>query len=179
MRYRKCFGGQISLADQQKAADYSVARARLGRWATLTEAVVKLLFTLGGGIAIVDALWRQTGLAEPWRGTLIVCLAALLLLHYVGLPFAFWKTFKVAARFGFNRLRLGLFAEDYAKRLLLGALLGGPLLLSILVLMQRAGSWWWVWVWCLWLIWTLGLSWAAPVPARRCSINFHPSPIRP
>jgi STE24 endopeptidase len=28
------FRGQVSLADQQKAADYTAARVRMGRWAT-------------------------------------------------------------------------------------------------------------------------------------------------
>jgi STE24 endopeptidase len=155
------FRGQIALLDQQKAADYSVARARLGRWARVCEAVARILLTVGGGIAALDALWRQTNIAEPWRGALMVC-SVLLLLQIVGLPFALWKTFRVEARFGFNKMSLRLFAMDYGKRLLLGALLGGPLLLSVLLLMQRAGSWWWAWVWCLWLGWTLGLSWAAP-----------------
>jgi STE24 endopeptidase len=155
------FRAQIALVDQQRASDYTVARVRLGRFATVSEAVVKLLLTVGGFIAAVDAVWRQTGLREPWRGALIVC-SVLLLLQLVGLPFALWKTFRIEARFGFNRMSARLFAVDYGKRLLLGAVLGGPLLLSVLALMQWAGSWWWLWVWCLWLVWTLGLSWAAP-----------------
>src|SRR5258708_37489074 len=40
------FRGQIALADQRKAADYTTARVRLGRWATVVEALVKLLLTL-------------------------------------------------------------------------------------------------------------------------------------
>jgi STE24 endopeptidase len=39
------FRGQIALADQQKAADYTAARVRLGRWATIVEALVKLALT--------------------------------------------------------------------------------------------------------------------------------------
>ena len=47
------FRGQIELSDQQKAADYTVARAALSRWTTVFEAVLLLLLTLGGGIAAV------------------------------------------------------------------------------------------------------------------------------
>src|ERR1700691_5296185 len=54
------FREQVALADQQKAADYTTARVRLGRFATVAEALVKLLLTLGGGLAAVDALWRHT-----------------------------------------------------------------------------------------------------------------------
>jgi STE24 endopeptidase len=28
--------------------------------------------------------------------------------------------------------------------------------------MERAGPWWWLWVWLIWLLWTLGITWALP-----------------
>jgi STE24 endopeptidase len=155
------FRGQVALADQQKAADYTMARVALGRWATVVEAIVKVVLTLGGGLAVLDAIWRSTGLGEPWRGGLVVA-SLLLLLQLVGLPFSLWRTFSIEARFGFNRVSPRLYAVDLAKQLLLAALLGGPLLLATLALMERAGAWWWVWVWLIWLVWTLGLTWAAP-----------------
>ena len=155
------FRGQVALADQQKAADYNTARARLGRWATVVEALLKITLTLGGGLAMVDALWRHTGLDEPWRGVFVVA-TVLLLLQLVGQPFALWRTFRIEARFGFNRVSPRLYAVDFGKQLLLAALLGGPLLLATLVLMERAGARWWISVWLIWLAWTLGLTWAAP-----------------
>ena len=155
------FRGQIALADQQKAADYTTARVRLGRWATVVEALVKVLLTLGGGLAAVDAVWRQTGLGEPWRGACVVA-TVMMLLQLVGLPFSLWRTFRIEARFGFNRVSPQLYAVDLLKQLLLAVLLGGPLLLATLTLMDRAGAGWWVWAWLIWLAWTLGLTWAAP-----------------
>ncbi len=155
------FRGQIALADQQKAADYTTARVRLGRWATVVEALDKLLLTLGGGLAAVDAVWRHTGLGEPWRGACVVA-TVMLLLQLVGLPFSLWRTFRIEARFGFNRVSPQLYAVDLLKQLLLAVLLSGPLLLATLTLMDRAGAGWWVWAWLIWLAWTLGLTWAAP-----------------
>ena len=155
------FRGQIALADQQKAADYTTARVRLGRWATVVEALVKVLLTLGGGLAAVDAVWRHTGLGEPWRGACVVA-TVMLLLQLIGLPFSLWRTFRIEARFGFNRVSPQLYAVDLLKQLLLAVLLGGPLLLATLTLMDRAGDGWWVWAWLIWLAWTLGLTWAAP-----------------
>jgi STE24 endopeptidase len=155
------FRGQIEPADQQKAADYTVARVTLSRWATLFEGVLKLLLTVGGGIALADALWRHSGLQEPWRGALMVG-SIFLVLQLAALPFALWRTFKIEARFGFNRMSVPLFALDVGKQLLLAALLGGPLLLMALALMDHGGVWWWLWAFGLWLAWTLGLTWAAP-----------------
>jgi STE24 endopeptidase len=155
------FRGQVGVADQQKAADYTAARARLGRYAGVVEALVKLGLTLGGGLAALDAAWRGTDLGEPWRGVLVVA-SLMLLLQLVGLPFSLWRTFRIEARFGFNRVSPGLYAMDFLKQLLLAVLLGGPLLLATLSLMDQAGAWWWIWVWLIWLAWTLGLTWAAP-----------------
>ena len=155
------FRGQVALEDQQKAADYTAARVRLGRYATLVEAVVKVALTLGGGLAAVDAVWRGTGLGEPWRGACVVA-SLLLLLQLVGLPFSLWRTFGIEARFGFNRMTPRLYAVDFAKQLLVTALLGGPLLLATLTLMERAGARWWLWVWSIWLVWTLALTWGYP-----------------
>ena len=155
------FRGQVSLADQQRAADYTVARVRLGRCATVVEAIVKLMLTLGGGLAAIDAIWRHTSLLEPWRGFGVVA-TVLLLLQLIGQPFAIWRTFKIEARFGFNRVSPRLYVLDLAKQCVLAALLGGPLLLATLTLMENAGNRWWVWVWLIWMGWTVGLTWAAP-----------------
>jgi STE24 endopeptidase len=155
------FREQISLADQQKAADYTTARVRMGRVATVVEALVKIALTVGGGLAAVDAVWRHSALHEPWRGLLLVT-SVMLLLQLVGLPFSLWRTFKVEARFGFNRVSPRLYVLDLLKQWLVAALLGGPLLLATLALMDYAGRGWWLWVWAIWLVWTLGVTWAAP-----------------
>ena len=57
------FRGQVQLADQQKAADYTTARVRLGRWTVIVEALVKLGLTLGGGLAAAGS-GRKGG---SWR----------------------------------------------------------------------------------------------------------------
>jgi STE24 endopeptidase len=155
------FRGWISLPEQRKATDYTIARVQLGRVAAPIEALIKAGLTIGGGIAALDALTRRCGWAEPWRGMLLIA-GAFLVLQVLGLPFALWKVFRIEARFGFNRVTPGMFAADLAKRLLLIALLGGPLLLATLTLMSRAGTWWWMWVWLVWMAASIGLTWGAP-----------------
>ena len=155
------FRAQVTPQDQLKAADYTIARVRFARWETVFDACLKLLLTLGGGIAAIDALWTQSGIAEPWRGVLIIG-SLMVVLQLLGLPFALWRTFKLEAQFGFNRTTGRVFVADLGKSLLLAAALGGPLVLAALLLMQRAGTGWWLWVWALWLVWTLLLTWAAP-----------------
>jgi STE24 endopeptidase len=160
-RVPEAFQGQIALVDQHKAADYTLARVRLGRWATVIESLIKLGFTVGGGLAAVDAWVRHAAWAEPWHGCLVI-LTVFLLLQLLGLPFTLWRTFRVEARFGFNRISPRLFAADLAKRWLLGLVLVAPLAWVTLWLMGRTGTWWWVWAWLVYVGTMLIVTWAAP-----------------
>jgi STE24 endopeptidase len=155
------FAGHIELAEQQKAADYTVARMRLTRVATVAEAALKLVFTVGGGIAALAAAAFASGWPEPWRGLALLA-AVFLVAQLFGLPFALHRIFRLESRFGFNRTSPRLFAADFFKQLLLAALLGGPLALATLLLMERGGRWWWLWAWGVLQIASVGLAWAAP-----------------
>ncbi len=155
------FAGRIALADQQRAADYTVARTRIGRWSALFDAALVLLLTVGGGLGLAGAAFQRLDWPEPWRGAAVV-LAVLLVVEMAGLPFALWRTFGVEARFGFNRVTPGLFAVDLVKRSLLALLLGAPLVLATLALMQHAGRWWWLWVWIVLAGAMFALTWAGP-----------------
>jgi STE24 endopeptidase len=155
------FREQVTLADQQKAADYTVARVKLARVDVVLETLLALAFTLGGGIAAIDSAWQRAGLGEPWHGAVIV-LSVLGLMMLINLPFSIWRTFKIEGRFGFNRTTPRLFVLDLIKGLVLGLALGVPLLLMALTFMERAGRWWWLFVWLVWLCFALALTWAFP-----------------
>jgi len=116
---------------------------------------------VGGGIAAIDALWRHSPLSQPWLGLAVIATVALLM-QVVNLPFSLWRTFRLEARFGFNRITPALYLADLAKGLALSVLLGGPLVLATLVLMERAGRLWWLWAWALWLGVMLVMAWAWP-----------------
>jgi len=163
----------VSRAEHGKAADYSVARTRLGRIDTVTDAIVLLALTVGGGISAIDRLWKTLALGEPWHGALVI-FSVLLIVALIGLPLSLWSTFKVEARFGFNRTTLTLFCMDRLKGLALGLIIGGPLLLAALELMEHGGTLWWVYVWALWLIVSLGLTWAYPALIAPLFNRFSP-----
>jgi STE24 endopeptidase len=157
----KVFEGQIARAEQQKAADYTVARMRLGRLAVIVSAVVTAALTIGGGVGVIEAQVHRLGWSEPWQGTLLV-IAVLGLVQISGLPLALWRTFVLEARFGFNRTSPRLFVVDLIKQWLLGLSLLTPLLLAVITLMDHGGETWFVWAWLLWLGGTLALTWAQP-----------------
>lgn len=157
----EAFRAQIDLTSHQKAADYTAAGAQVSRWDTLLDAGVALLLTLGGGLSAIDQWWQTVHLPAVWHGTAVV-LSTLLLVSLIGLPLSIWRTFGVEARFGFNRMTIGLFVADLFKGLALGLVLGGPLVFVILFLMQRAGTLWWLYAWIVWVGFTVLITWAWP-----------------
>ena len=156
------FADAVTLAEHQKAADYTVARARVARVDLLLGVVVLLAVTLGGGINAVDQLWQRVNLSPVWHGVAVMG-SLLLLVSLIDLPLSWYRTFRIEARFGFNRTTPRTFALDLFKGLLLAALLGVPLLWVLLELMTTAGQLWWLYAWAVWLGFSLVISWAWPI----------------
>jgi len=160
-RVPEAFSSVVSVEDHRKAADYTVAKAQVGRWDMVISAALLLVFTLGGGIDWLDQLWRQTAL-HPYLLGAVVILSVLLLSALAELPLSVYSTFVIEERFGFNRSTPGLFIADLFKGLALMLLLGVPLLLATLWFMNATGKFWWLWVWALWMGFSLLLTWAFP-----------------
>jgi len=141
------FAAAIALSAHQKAADYTVAKVKLGVLDTALEVAIVLAFTLGGALQGLSQLW--SGAFEQgslWHGTALL-LSLFLLQAALSLPLALYRVFVVESRFGFNRMTLALFVTDLAKQAALALALGVPLLLAVLWLMARMGGLWWLYVW--------------------------------
>jgi STE24 endopeptidase len=155
------FRGKISPADHRKAADYTVAHTRFGRLEDVYGAVLLVLWTVGGGLEWLDHAWSGLGWGELATGTGFM-LSVFVIMGLLELPTSIYQTFVIENRFGFNKITPGLFVSDLVKKTLLLGILGAPLVLAALWLMQETGALWWVYVWLLWSGFTLFLVWAYP-----------------
>ena len=160
------FADRIDLAAHQKAADYCVARLRFGFLELAIDVGVLLALTLGGALQALHDFWapRLGGLA--YGVAMIYSLMAISAL--IELPQSLYAQFVIEERFGFNRMTLKLFFVDLLKQAALGLVIGTPVLLAILWLMERMGSLWWLYVWLFWcgfnlLILFIYPAWIAPL----------------
>jgi len=158
----EAFREQLGLAAHQKAADYTVARERAGRFEQLIGVGLILAWTLGGGIAWVDQLYSQTLINPIWLGVTVV-LTVMLISGLLDLPMGLWKTFSLEQRFGFNHTDIKTYLLDLIKGATLSVVLVVPLLAAVFWLMNTAGQLWWLYAWILWLSFSLLLTWAYPV----------------
>jgi STE24 endopeptidase len=152
------FAGRIPLAAHQKAAAYNITKSRVGAVETLVAAALTLAFTLGGGLQWISAAWERAFQAGGYAHGVGLIASVVVVSAVFDLPFSLYRTFVIEARFGFNRMTLRLFVLDMMKAALIGALIGIPLALVVLLLMDKAGGYWWVAVWLVWAGFNLSVA---------------------
>jgi len=146
----RAFAHKITLAAHQKAADYTLTKARFGMLELAWGAALTLCWTLLGGLSVLNQAlvsWMGNSLSQQ-----VSLLAAFVAIGgLLDLPFTLYQTFVIEERFGFNKTNLKLWLQDTAKSLLLSALIGLPFITLVLWMMGATGPWWWLWVWGVWM----------------------------
>jgi len=155
------FIDKISLIEHQKAASYTIAKVRFGQIMLLTEMVLLLFWTLGGGLNFIDQYWRVLAWSNLWTGVAVI-MSVMLISSFIDLPSNIYNTFYLEERFGFNKMTPGLFISDLFKSILLTFLIGIPLIFIVLWLMESMGQYWWIDVWAVWMGFSLLTIWAYP-----------------
>lgn len=155
------FADKISLSTHQKAADYTLAKQRIGYLEMVISYTLLLVWTLGGGLELMDQAWRGLLQNEIASGIGFI-LSVMLLSAVLDLPFSLYRTFVLEQGFGFNRTTPALFFSDLFKQLLLSLFIGVPLLWVVLWLMGNSGALWWLYAWLVWTGFSLLMMWAYP-----------------
>ena len=162
------FAALVPAQAHHKAADYTRDKVRVAAAeAVLLEGVLLLVFTVGGGLAALDALSLRL-LGDGWLRDLGTVFAFLAVGAVASLPFDVWRTFVIESRHGFNQTTLGTFLADLAKGALLAVALGAPLVLAMAWFIRSTGTAWWLWAWAAWVAFSLALvaaypRWIAPL----------------
>ena len=155
------FAASVGLPEHRKAARYSLAKLRLGLVDVALEAVLLLGWTLLGGLQWLNEMllgWLGAGMTQQ----IALVVAFVLIGGLLHLPLTLVETFGVEQRFGFNRSTPGLWATDMVKGVVLGLVLGVPILWVVLSLMAAGGSLWWLWAWGALVVYQLFVMWIAP-----------------
>ncbi|MGH8704861.1 MAG: M48 family metallopeptidase [Burkholderiales bacterium] len=168
------FAGTIPLAAHQKAADYTVAKVRLGVADLLVGVALLLVLTFGGLLEWLSRAWAALAAPGGIAHGVALVVTLVVLLSAAELPLSAYRTFVIEARFGFNRMTVALFVADLARHAALAAALGVPLLVLVLWLMERMGELWWVWVWLAWAAFNLAILLVYPTLIAPLFNKFSP-----
>ncbi|MEQ1532220.1 MAG: M48 family metallopeptidase [Sideroxydans sp.] len=169
----RAFLEQISIGAHHKAANYTSTLVRFSALTVFIDTALLLIFTVGGGIQYLSDFTSTLFSSTLLQGALVIVLV-LVLQSLLEMPFDLYRTFNIEARFGFNKMTLKLYVLDAVKGVLLGAVLGLPLLFGVLWLMQSMGDLWWLYVWGVWVTFNLLLLFIYPTYIAPLFNKFEP-----
>jgi STE24 endopeptidase len=158
-----------------KSVEYTLVKG-LFHQLELSFNCVVLLVVLFSGVLPWIFHWFNTRFGgSPWS------MAAFLLtisigLSLPGLPLDWHEQFRIEDRFGFNTSTQKTWWMDRLKGLLLGVLLGYPMLLLLLKLVGWTGRWWWLWGWAALMAFQFLMLLLAPVLIMPLFNKFTPLP---
>jgi len=155
------FADSITLEEHHKAADYTHAKGGFGRKELIISSALLLIWTLGGGLQWLDGLWDSAGLSDLYKGTAVI-ISFMLISSLIDIPASLYRSFVIEEKFGFNKLTIKTFLIDLLKGSLLSIVIGVPLIMLILWLMNTAGSLWWVYAWLAITAFSIIMMWAYP-----------------
>jgi STE24 endopeptidase len=168
----------IDEASYRRSVDYTLAKGRLGYIVNMfdTALLIALLFSgvLPWGLErftthVGASVWAMAGFLFSTG----------IVLSILTLPFAWYAQFKLEQRFGFNTTSIKTWVLDRLKGLLLAALLGYPLLVLMLKLVEWTGPSWWLWGAAVLIGFQLLLLLVAPAIIMPLFNKFTPLPEGP
>ena len=170
------FRATVELAAHRKAADYTLAKIRLGQWQMVFGAFILLGWTLFGGLDALNTLLRQA-IVPGWGGLAyeVALVAAVVAIEVLlNLPLDLYATFGIEVKFGFNRTTWRLWVADALKGLVLSVVIGLPLIALVLWIMAASGPLWWLWAWAAWAVFNLGALVIVPTLIAPLFNRFEP-----
>ena len=159
------FEGLCDAEEYRRSQEYTRVGTRFELFRDSFDLSILLAFWMSGGFAVLDAFVRDW--TDDWPGgdvsTGLVYIGVLLGARMVlGLPFSLYSTFVIEERFGFNKTTLRTFVADRIKGVVLAAVLGGPLLGLLLLLLEGSEL---AWIYCWISVTAFGLLVQLILPA--------------
>ena len=169
------FRGIVDEPTYKKSIAYTLAKGWFGNIEDAYNTAVLLLVLFSGVLPWAFHLFSH-GLGQSAWAMAAFLFAAGLAVSLPGWPFDWYAQFRLEQRFGFNTTTPKIWWSDRLKGLLLALVLGYPLLLLILKIVQWTGTGWWLWAWGAMLAFQLLMSVLAPVLILPLFNKFTPLP---
>ncbi len=155
------FAGHYDAEKYAKSQHYTRVNTYFGFVTGSFDLIVTLVFWFAGGFQFLDCLVRGWNLHAIWTGLIYIGILVFLKM-LLSLPFSIYSTFVIEEKFGFNRTTVKTFVLDLLKGLLLGILLGTPVLAGVLAFFQYAGNMAWLYCWIAITLFSLIIQYVAP-----------------
>ncbi len=167
------FKDRVPLEAHQKAADYTIAKGKLGIVDAVIGIVVLLMLTVGGGINTAFEFWTAQLSSPLWAGVAAIA-SIFFVMSLIDIPTSWYQTFVIEEKYGFNKSTINQYIKDHLMQMALSAAIGLPILALILWVMGSVGSLWWFWAWLIIISFSLLMSWLFPTVIAPLFNKFTP-----
>lgn len=143
--------------EYQKSQRYKNEKFKFGIVTSTISLIATLLFFFLGGFEFVDQMARSFSENEIVIALIffgIIMLAS----DILSTPFAYYHTFVIEEKYGFNKTTLPTFVLDKLKGWLMAAVLGGGILSLIIWFYQSTGSYFWLYAWGIVIVFSVILN---------------------
>lgn len=134
------FKNFLSLEDHQKAVNYATAKLKFGQKQLVWDVIVLFAWFPMKGAEKLYLAMPSSGMHKE----VLFLFSFFAIQALISLPWALYSTFVLEEKFGFNKTTPKLFFIDRLKGIVLGTLIGVPLLYGILFIFNSTGKWWWL-----------------------------------
>lgn len=162
----------------EETREKGAAYIRDSKKVSFTQEITLLGLLIGfwwsGGFGWLQSWAESQGHGPVVTGVFVIAAIALVQM-WISLPFEAWSTFGVEARYGFNQTTIGTFITDHFKSLSLSALLGAPLIATLVWFFetQTLAA---LYAWLFLAAFTLLMTWLAPRFIMPLFLKFQPMP---
>jgi STE24 endopeptidase len=171
----EAFRGIVDELTYKKSVAYTLAKARFGSIEQTYSAIVLIVVLFSGVLPLVFHFFEHHHGASAW--SMAACLFAVGFgMSLPSVPLDWYAQFRLEEKFGFNTTTQKTWWLDRVKGLALAVLLGYPLLVLILKIVEWTGAVWWLWAWGAMLAFQLLMLVLAPVLIMPLFNKFTPLP---
>ena len=153
----KPFQGVYEAEKYRKSQEYTRENTRFGFYTSTFSLILILLMLFLSGFALIDR-WAGNITGSPLLIPLVFFGILGLAFDLLNTPFSLYDTFVIEEKYGFNKMNLKIFVGDKLKSWLLGAVIGGGLLLLIVWFYQLTGKLFWIYAWGLVTVFTIFMT---------------------
>jgi len=139
---------KLGFQDEEKAeksAQYSAEKLRFGQFADSWDTLISAALLFSGMLGWADGILQRLFTEKPLTASVAFMVLLFLFSHALEFPFRVYQTFHLEGKWGFNKSTWGLFIADELKGLILGAVIGIPLLYAFFAFIKYTGDAWWIW----------------------------------